>query len=137
MKRIVCSRVFSILTCMVLALSSAAFGHDGHKAPTQAMAPNGGSMKGTKNLFVEVVYDGGKLKIFLFDHDMKKVTPSTVKVSASFKLPKASKSSDLKLTQVGDSLESSVDVKGSHRFSVNLTIVQDGKSDKLSFNIEP
>jgi hypothetical protein len=121
-----------------ITLSMTAFAHEGHdKAPGALSAPNGGSIKGTSSYFAEVVYDAGKVKVFVYDHDMKSLKSSSVKVTATVKFPKSSKPAELKLTPSGDALVGTVDAKGAHRFSVNLSIGKDGKSEKVSFNIEP
>lgn len=127
-----------ILMSIALTQSAVVFAHEGHdKAPGSATAPNGGTIKGTAKHFVEVVYDAGKLKIYVYDHDMKRIGLDALKVNAAVKFPKSNSPTVVKLIQSGDAFKGDVDAKGAHRFSLDLIIARDGKSEKVSFNIEP
>lgn len=130
--------IFAAILGLATTHSKTTLAHEGHdKAPGAVTAPNGGSMKGTKSYFAEVVYSNGKVKIFVYDHDIKSLDSNSVKVTATVKFPKNSKQAVLTLSPSGTALEGNVVAKDVHRFTLNLTIAKDGKSEQVSFNIEP
>lgn len=121
-----------------------AIAHEGHnKTPGAGAAPNGGIMKGTSQLYVEVVHERGDIKVYIYDHDMKKVTLSSVSVNASVKKPKDVKTSVMVLTPDGDYLRGKLDWsgKGVHRQTLEISVEYAGhkknKIEKVVFNVEP
>jgi hypothetical protein len=112
--------------------------HEGHdKTPGAVTAPHGGQIKGGDQHFVEVVFESSNVRVYIFDHDMKKVDLKALKIDGTLKLPKASKPSEVKLNANGDFFEGKVEVKGAHRFALDLTINHESKKEKFTFNIEP
>ena len=124
--------------------SPAAFAHEGHsKSPGVESAPNGGMIKGTAHHYIEVLHNKGALRIFIYDHDMKKLSISTVEITATARKPKVTKAAIVTLTPTGEELEGMLDWsdKSLHRQSIDLTVKStiDGKqvTEKVSFNVEP
>jgi hypothetical protein len=121
-----------------MIISTCALGHEGHnQTPGAVAAPNGGSVKGTRSTYLEAVYESGQIKLYVYDHDMKKMDASKFKIKAQVKLPKSVKATELELVESGGVFSSKVDVKGAHRFLLDLVLDINGKSEKASFNIEP
>lgn len=122
--------------CLLTSVLS--FAHEGHnKTPGSLAAPHGGKVKGTSELYIELVSDAEGFKIYLFDHDMKAIPSKDLKIDATIQFPKKSKSETIKLTQADDFYGAKVDSKGAHRYTLELKIGFAGKTEKLSFTVEP
>ncbi len=128
----------SILITMTLFFSLVTFSHEGHdKTPGALSAPHGGQIKGTSQLYLELVSDKNGFKIYTIDHDLKTIPIKEVKIEGTMKLPKQKKSEKLPLMTSESFLESKVDAKGSHRYTVDLKVTYKGKTENVSFNVEP
>lgn len=112
--------------------------HEGHdKTPGNLAAPNGGKIKGTSQFYVELVSNPNGFKAFITDHDMKPVNPKDVQATATFKLPKQKVAQPLALAISDNSFESRVDAKGAHRYALEIQLMSKGKTEKVTFNVEP
>lgn len=121
-----------------LFFSVEAFSHEGHnKTPGSLAAPHGGQIKGTSQLYLEVVPEASAVKIYPFDHDMKPVPLNEIKIDATMKLPKQKKSEKVIMNSSETFFEAKIDSKGSHRYNLDLKIDYKQKSEKISFNVEP
>jgi len=121
-----------------LTIGTAAFAHEGHdKTPGAVTAPHGGQLKGTSQLYVELVSDASGFKLYTVDHELKTIPVKDVKIEGSVKLPKQKQSEKLALNTSESFLETKVDAKGSHRYSVDLKVTYKGKTEGVSFNVEP
>lgn len=127
-----------IMTFITLIIGLTCLAHEGHdKAPGAITAPHGGQLKGTSQLYVELVSDSAGFKIYTVDHDLKTIPIKDVKIEGTAKLPKQKKSEKLALNVSESFLESKIDAKGSHRYIVDLKITYKGKTETVSFNVEP
>lgn len=127
-----------ITTLATLFIAMSAFAHEGHdKTPGALTAPHGGQLKGTSQLYVELVSDTTGFKLYTVDHDLKTIPIKNVKFEGSTKLPKQKQSEKLVLNSSESFLEAKVDAKGSHRYTVDLKVTYKGKTEGLSFNVEP
>jgi len=129
----------SIITIIItLTIALTAISHEGHdKTPGSLTAPHGGQLKGTSLLYLELVSDSTGFKIYTVDHDLKMIPVKDVKIEGVVKWPKQKKSEKLTLSASESFLESKVDAKGSHRYTVELKVIYKGKTENVSFNIEP
>jgi hypothetical protein len=137
--------LLSILLAMSGSLVAAHEGHD-HDAPKNITAPKLGVMKSLEETYVEVVSKGKELQVYLYDKERKpndkELKPKSVTgfvVSAKAKMPRTKKQEDIPLTAKETSFEGSFDAKGSHRYTLILSIKdpKTGHDDKLNFTIEP
>lgn len=112
--------------------------HEGHdKTPGSMTAPHGGQLKGTSQLYVELVSDSNGFKLYVVDHELKQIPIKDVKIEGTTKLPKLVKTDKLNFKSSDSYLEAKVDAKGSHRYTADLKITYKGKTDNISFNVEP
>lgn len=127
-----------LLTIAALIIGTSTFAHEGHdKAPGTLSAPHGGQLKGTSQLYLELVPDATGFKVYPVDHDMKSIAIKDVKLEGAVKLPKQKTSEKLVLTASESYLEAKVNAKGSHRYAVDLKVTYKGKTENVSFNVEP
>lgn len=114
--------------------------HEGHDkvpgAQISKMVPPG-QVKTTSHMFVEVKEEKGTVKVLVFDHDRNDIPTKDVGIVASVKFPRKSKSEKVDFKVVGNMFEAQVDAKNSHRYTLDMTVTHGGKSEKMSFNIEP
>ena len=128
--------VITVLAILLTGLST--FSHEGHdKTPGALTAPHGGQIKGTSQLYVELVSDASGFKLYTVDHDLKAIPVKDVKIDGSVKFPKKKQSDKLALNVSESFLESKVNAKGSHRYTVDLKVTYKGKTEGVSFNVEP
>ncbi len=127
-----------ITTIATLVIGLSTFAHEGHdKTPGALTAPHGGQLKGTSQLYVELVSDSSGFKIYTVDHELKTIPVKEVKIEGTAKLPKQKQSEKLALSTSESFLETKVDAKGSHRYTVDLKVTYKGKTESISFNVEP
>lgn len=74
--------------------------------------------------------------LYLLTHEMQPVPLGDVKLSGTAQVPKKKKQT-LKFTAAGDHFAAKVDVKGAHRYAVEIMTVYKGKKEKLVFQVEP
>jgi len=125
----------SILTLLFAVSTMAHEGHD--KMPGTLIAPHGGQIKGTSQLYLELISEKSLVKLFAFDHDLKKINVKDLKVEARVSFPKKKTSENLILKFTDEAIESLIDAKGAHRFTLHLKIIYKGQTESLSFNVEP
>lgn len=128
-----------IFTSLILSFGLA-LAHEGHdKVPgsqISKMVPPG-QVKTTSHMFVEVKEEKGIVKVLVFDHDKKDIPPTDLKIAGSVKFPRKPKAEKIEFAPVGNMFEAKVDAKNSHRYTLDMTVSHAGKSEKMSFNIEP
>lgn len=127
---------------IALALVSApALAHEGHNhdAPTTIQAPKGGVVKALDEARVEVVAKGKDIKIYVYDKDMKPRDAAGLRIVATAELPRNKKSDAVAFQPKGNQFEGTYDAKGAHRYALKLSVTdtKTGRTDNLSFNIEP
>lgn len=126
---------------MGLFFAMQAFAHEGHDhdSPRVALAPKGGVIKSLEQTSVEVVTKGKELFIYFYDHDMKPQTAADYVVKAKAELPRTKKQEQISLTPKDTWFEASFDAKGSHRYTLVLTIKdpKTGHDGQLKYTIEP
>lgn|GEM_PF-1364915 len=141
-KKVLSIALTNILTAGLLCgTASAHSGHD-HGTSKGVQAQKGGVIKSLEHTHVELVAKGKDLKVYLFNKDDKAldaldVAPFTV--TAKAELPRTKKSENVELKAMGKHLEGTFDAKGSHRYTLHLT-VKDPKADHedtLKFTVEP
>lgn len=121
----------------VLSFSTASFAHEGHdKMPGSVQAPHGGVVKGTDELYIEVINEPGGLKIYPLTHDLEPVAVEKVTLTGTAQVPKKKKET-LAFKKEKDHFTAKPNVKGAYRYSLDLAVTYDGKKEKVSFQIEP
>lgn len=129
----------SLITALAILLTGLSlFAHEDHdKTPGTLTAPHGGQLKGTSQLYVELVSDASGFKLYTADHELKTIPIKEVKIDGSVKLPKQKQSNKLTVKVSESFFESKVNAKGFHRYTVDLNVTYKGKTESVSFNIEP
>jgi hypothetical protein len=126
------------ITLLITMTMQNAKAHEGHdKIPGASVAKYGGQVKGTDELYVEVVPEGSQIKIYVYDHDKKNTDLKTVTLTGEFKLPKQKKSEPLTITLKENYFETTVNSKNAHRFNVELKVTHNNKTEKLRYVLEP
>lgn len=125
-------------TLAIIFIGLTVHAHEGHdKAPGALTAPHGGHLKGTSQLYVELVSDSAGIKLYTVDHDLKPVAMSDVKIEGALKRPKQKQAEKLVFNTAESFLETKVDAKGSHRYTVDLKVTYKGQTESVSFIVEP
>ena len=127
---------------IALALFCApALAHEGHNhdAPAIVQAPKGGMVKALDEARLEMVAKGKEIKIYVYDKEMKPRDAAGFKIVATAELPRNKKIDSVNFEAKGSQFEGTYDAKGAHRYALKLSVTDSktGRTDKLSFNIEP
>ena len=131
-------KILMTITALTLLISGTAFGHEGHDhTPGTVTPPNGGVIQETANLYFEIVVQKGGFRAYVFDHDMKAIPIKDAKLTGSATFPRQKKSVPVQLSAKENHFIATVDDKGTHRYSLELTADYKGKKEKAKFNIEP
>lgn len=132
------TQVFVVLAGLMLTHPS--FAHEGHDTvPGAIQAPHGGTMKGAKEYYIELVNDTSGIKLYPFTHDLKPVPTGDVTITATAQAPKKKKEK-VNLTAIEDHFEAKVDAKGAYRYTLELEVAPKGakaKKEKIAFQVEP
>ncbi len=132
-------KLLFVLSGMFLATMG--FAHEGHNhdAPTTIKPMKGGVVKALDEAKIEVVSKGKNVKIFVFDKEMKPASSARFTIVAKTLLPRAKKEEDLALVAKDSFFEAEYDAKGSHRYTLKLSITDANtkRTDQMTFNIEP
>lgn len=128
----------TIIAFAIFVVGLSVFAHEGHdKTPAALSAPHGGQLKGTSQLYIELVSDPAGFKLYTIDHDLKTIPVNEVKIEGTAKIPKQKKSEKIALNSSESFLEGKFDAKGSHRYTVDLKVTYKGKTEDVSFSVEP
>lgn len=128
----------AIITLTIFLFGLSTLAHEGHdKTPGTITAPHGGQLKGTSQLYVELVSDSSGFKLYTVDHDLKTIPTKDVKIEGTLKLPKQKQSEKLAFVTSESFLESKVNAKGTHRYTVELKVIYNGKTESVFFTVEP
>lgn len=132
MKRMICTAL------MAMGLSQAGFAHEGHdKTPGAKTAPHGGVIKGTDQLYLELVSEGDHIKIYPLTHDSAPIAVKQVALQGTASFPKSKKSNAVKFSASEDHFSAKVDAKGSYRYTLEVVLTYQGKREKVKFQVEP
>ncbi len=116
---------------------SGSYAHEGHdKLPGTVQAPHGGTVKGTSQIYIELVNEASGIKLYPLTHEMTPVTLKDVTIAGTAQAPKRKKE-PVKFTSADDYFEAKVDAKGAYRYTLELTTTYKGKKEKVTFQIEP
>lgn len=111
--------------------------HEGdHHAPSSVQAPNGGIIQSLESIHLELLTKGNVLQVYVYNSDLTPADVSKYPISAKIVFPKK-KSQVIVLTPNKNYWEASVDAKGAHRFTLEISIKQAGHNDKIKFTVEP
>lgn len=130
--------LFIVCGLMISGFTFAHEGHD-HDAPTTIKPMKGGVVKALDEAKIEVVAKGKNVKVFVFDKEMKPAPANRFTIVAKTLLPRAKKEEDLALVAKDSFFEAEYDAKGSHRYTLKLSITDANtkRTDQMTFNIEP
>ena len=121
----------------VFIFGSTIYAHEGHHdTPGTVAAPKGGVIKSLETVHLELLQQGKLVKIYVYDKELKPVEAKNYPVSATATRPRK-KAEKVELKTNKNHWEYMYDAKGSHRYTLQFNIKQDGHNDKLKWNIEP
>ena len=130
-------RLLAVLA-VTASFSQMSLAHEGHdKTPGAVAAPHGGVVKGTDQLYMELVNETGGVKVYPLTHDSTPIPLKEITLSGSVTFPKKPKAESVKFTQGDDHFTAKVDAKGAYRYSLDLVVTYRGKKEKLKFQVEP
>lgn len=116
---------------------SGGYAHEGHdKMPGAVQAPHGGTVKGTSQLYIELVNEPSGIKLYPLTHEMTPVALKDVTIAGTAEAPKKKKET-VKFTNTDDHFEAKVDAKGAYRYTLELMTTYKGKKEKITFQVEP
>lgn len=123
-----------ILTITIL--SQSLFAHEGHdNAPGSFKSLHGGTVQAGKQLNLEVIVSGNEVTIFPTSHDGKDIQLKDVKVEATAK-PKKGKPFPAIFSPAKSGLSTIIDLKGSNRVPVEISVTILGKTDHFIVQVE-
>lgn len=129
---------FALALMMVIGTYQMSFAHEGHdKTPGSVVAPHGGVIKGTNQLYLELVNESGGIKVYPLTHDSAPILLKEVTLQGSATFPKKSKAEPVSFIQAEDHFFAKVNVKGAYRYSLDLVVTYKGKKEKVKFQVEP
>jgi hypothetical protein len=115
-------------------------GHD-HDGPSSFQPKNGGVVKSTEEVNVEVVTKDQNLEIYFYDNAGNPFDLTKLQFKAEAQLPKSKKKTAIALEQKATFQEAKFDAKGAHRYTLilHLTLKEENAvhKDTLKFTIEP
>lgn len=128
------SNFVSILVASLMSLSLLA--HEGHNnAPGSFKSLHGGTVQNGKELNLEVIISGKELTVYPTSHESKDIPEKDVKVSALAK-PKKGKAYPVTLINSKGGYSATVELQGSNRLPVEITVQSHGKTDHFTVQIE-
>lgn len=131
------TRILHLVMSLFFTLSPV-WAHEGHHgAPGSVAAPHGGKMKMTNTLNLELVSSKDGVRLYAFDKEMKTVTPGDLRIEATVKYPRNPKAEPVAFVAENEYFKAVVDTKGLHRYTLEVRVTHDDKSEKASFNVEP
>lgn len=129
------------ITVVTLARPSRAIAHEGHADAPGFLAPHGGIVQRGRQIDMELVQEGTTLKLYPISHEGKPMKPSEVTITATAKAPKKGKAKGevqtLKLKEEGEGFTTSVELKNTHRFELEVQTTSAGKKDRFIYQVEP
>jgi uncharacterized protein YxeA len=134
-------KVLVLLVTISAFIGIQVMAHEGHNhdSPKGLVAPKGGAIKSLEETNIEVLSKGNDLKIYLYDAESKEKSTAGFVITATAELPRNRKKQEVILTAKENSFEATYDAKGSHRYTLHLSVKdpKTGHNDKLQFIIEP
>lgn len=124
------------LTFIASIMSLTLMAHEGHSnAPGSFKSLHGGTVQNGKELNLEVIINGKELTVYPTSHESKDVSEKDVKIQALAK-PKKGKAYPVVLTNSKGGYSATVDLQGSNRLPVEITVQSHGKTDHFTVQIE-
>jgi hypothetical protein len=118
--------IFSLFSLQLMA-------HEGHETAT-AKSLHGGMVKKSKNAYVEVLQEEGKIEIYISSHDYKNLISPELNVEA-FAETKGSKI-PLKLRPTVKFIEVVTDLKKEKHFKLSVVLKMKGTAESVVFPLE-
>ena len=126
----------NLLVVLGILVSTLTFGHEGHNnAPGSFKSIHGGTVQNGKELNLEVMVNGKELTVYPTSHESKDIPSNEVKLTAQAK-PKKGKPYEVKLAPAKGGYSAIVDLQGSNRLPVEITVTSKGKTDKFVVQVE-
>lgn len=126
---------------MLLALVLAAapvLAHEGAHGPAQKVAPHGGILRDGSSLMMELVKEGGNIKIYPLTHDGKAIEAKILEVDTKKTMLIDSKKKPVAYTLLPEGNAFTLKFQGgsSYRHAFGLVVRYEGKENKTNWQIE-
>lgn len=135
---------YLLIAVTLLTFSISALSHEGHNhGPGQVQPTKGGVILKAEKFFLEVVGTNNDIKLYPMQNEneksqmLKAIPLKEVKISATYKLPRAKKAEKINLSEMKDHFHAKIDAKNSHRYEVVVSIEFMGEKELLTYQIEP
>jgi hypothetical protein len=124
------------ITIFVSLMSLILMAHEGHnKTPGSFKSLHGGTVQNGKELNLEVIINAKELTVFPTSHESKDVPEKDIKISATAK-PKKGKAYPVSLVNIKGGYSATIDLQGSNRLPVEITVISHGKTDHFTVQVE-
>ncbi len=123
-------------TLLLTLFATFSFAHEGHDgAPGGFKSLHGGTVQTGKQLNLEVILNGKEITIFPTSHEGKDIRYKNVVINAIAK-PKKGKPYAITFSPTKNGLSTTVDLKGSNRLPVDISVSNTGKTDHFIIQVE-
>lgn len=129
--------MFKLMILISTFIAIPLFAHEGHHhTPATVAPPKGGVLRTLETIHLEMLQQGKKVKVYVYDKKLKPLQAKSYKASALAFRPRK-RAEKIELKEMGDHWEYQYDARGAHRYTFELDIEQGGHKDKVKWNIEP
>jgi len=128
-----------LVLLLITSMEANVLSHEGHnKLPGSIIAPHGGQIKGTDDLYIELIHNSDNVQIYITDHDFKPILLNDIKIEGLIKYPKQMKSEKINFTtNQAKYFDAKINSKGSHRYTLEIKTKYKNKTDTINYNLEP
>jgi hypothetical protein len=126
-----------IATMLMFGASAPLKAHDAHnhEAAVEA-APHGGTLRNAGDYKAEIVINGDKLKLYVYDKQLKPVTLEKAELAGDVQFPKE-KSKPVTFKKAGEFYEATVKgISKVHRYDMHVNLEVSGKKVVADFGID-
>ena len=138
MKKLMRKNMKRIVASGILFFAVSAMSHEGAHGPEQKVAPHGGVLRDGASLMLELVKEGGVIKVYPITHDGQAIDAKSVEVDTqkSSLTDAKKKSVAYNLVPEGNVLSLKFEKGSSYRYAFNLVAKFKGKENKAHWQIE-
>ncbi len=130
-------KAFLFTTTLFLAANAPLLAHENHnhEAAVEA-APHGGTLRNAGEYKAEIVINGDKLKLYVYDQQLKALKLDKAELKGDIQFPKE-KSKPITFKKFGDAYEATVKgISKVHRYDMHVNLEVAGKKAVADFGID-
>lgn len=128
---------FLLATSLVFGAAAPLMAGDGHNHEAAVeSAPRGGLLRNAGDYKAEIVINGDKLKLYVYDKQLKPIKLEKAELSGDVQFPKE-KSKPITFKKAGDAYETTVKgISKVHRYDMHVNLEVSGKKVVADFGID-